>query len=75
MSDSETTIVVANENPHASLGGKSLQAIERPRYKSWRKKYRKMRGQFDTVLDENKRLYKEEIKLEAIARRLREELE
>ncbi|WPH01509.1 Hypothetical protein R9X50_00435500 [Acrodontium crateriforme] len=75
MSDSETTIAVAHEDPHASMGGKSLASLERPRYKSWRKKYRKMRVVFDATLDENKRLYKEEIKLEAIAKRLREELD
>ncbi|KAK3681890.1 hypothetical protein LTR37_020783 [Vermiconidia calcicola] len=60
---------------HPTLGGKSLQSLERPRYKSWRKKYRKMRHTFDGVLDENKRLFKEEQKLEGIAKRLREELD
>ena len=70
MSDSETPAP-----PHPNLGGKSLQSLERPRYKSWRKKYRKMRFRFDGVLEENKRLFKEEQKLEGIAKRLREELE
>lgn len=71
MSDSES----AAPAPHPTLGGKSLQSLERPRYKSWRKKYRKMRSKFDTVLEDNKRLFKEEQKLEGIAKRLREELE
>ena len=72
MSDSESA---APSAPHPTLGGKSLQALEKPRYKSWRKKYRKMRATFDGVLEENKRLFKEEMKLEATAKRLREELE
>ena len=71
MSDSES----APAAPHPALGGKSLQSLERPRYKSWRKKYRKMRHRFDTSLDDNKRLFKEEQKLECIAKRLREDLE
>ena len=73
MSDSESTLAAAPPHPH--LGGKSLQSLERPRYKSWRKKYRKMRHHFDTTLEENKRLFKEEQKLDHIAKRLREELE
>lgn len=62
---------------HATMGGKSLAAIapDRRPYKSWRKKYRKMHHKFDAVLDENKRLFKDEQKLEGIARRLREELD
>ena len=70
MSDSETSAA-----PHPTLGGKSLQSYERPKYKSWRKKYRKMRHRFDGVLEENKKLFKEEQKLEYTAKRLREELE
>ena len=70
MSDSETPAP-----SHPTHGGKSLQSLERPRYKSWRKKYRKMRYKFDGVLEENKKLFKDEQKLEGIAKRLREELE
>ena len=70
MSDSETP-----GPSHPTHGGKSLQSLERPRYKSWRKKYRKMRHKFDGVLEENKRLFKEEQKLEGIAKRLREEID
>jgi len=72
MSDSESAVAAS---VHPTLGGKSLQSLERPRYKSWRKKYRKMRHDFDGKLEENKRLFKEEHKLDAIAKRLREELE
>jgi hypothetical protein len=70
MSDSETP-----GPSHPTHGGKSLQSLERPRYKSWRKKYRKMRYKFDGVLEENKRLFKEEQRLEGIAKRLKEELD
>ncbi len=71
MSDSEGAAAA----PHPTHGGKTLQSIERPRYKSYRKKYRKMRYVFDGVLEESKRLFKEEHKLESTAKRLREELE
>ncbi|TKA83963.1 hypothetical protein B0A55_00234 [Friedmanniomyces simplex] len=74
---------------HPTFGGKSLENLpgnpyaappaEAPDrsqpYKSWRKKYRKMRAHFDGVLEENKRLFKEEHKLESLAKRLREELD
>ncbi|KAF2169285.1 hypothetical protein M409DRAFT_65002 [Zasmidium cellare ATCC 36951] len=73
MSDSESNAPLPT--PHATTGGKSLANVERPRYKSWRKKYRKMRHKFDGVLEGNRKLFKEEQKLEGIARRLREELD
>jgi predicted nuclease with TOPRIM domain len=73
MSDSEST--TAAPPAHPQTGGKSLETLQRPQYKSWRKKYRKMRHTFDGMLEENKRLFKEEQKLDGIARRLREELE
>lgn len=68
---------------HPQFGGKSIESVQaqqnalasRKPYKSWRKKYRKMRAKFDTILEENKRLFKEEQKLEGLARRLTEELE
>ena len=61
---------------HPSADEHQAQAHEqRTPYKSWRKKYRKMRAIFDEVLEENKKLFKEEMKLEGIAKRLREELE
>jgi hypothetical protein len=66
---------IAIQSEHPEVGGKSLAAVGRPRYKSWRKKYRKMRHKFDGALEENKRFYVEEQKLEGLARRLLEELE
>ena len=45
---------------------------ERPKYKSWRKKFRKMKVQFDEKLKQNNNYFKDEQKLEAIARRLRQ---
>ena len=64
---------------HPTVGGKSLESLQqshkRGPYKSWRKKYRKMRARFDGVLEENKRMFKEEHKLQVTAKRLREELE
>lgn len=83
MSDSEGTAAA----PHPTTGGKSIESIEsiqaqqnrmqgeRQPYKSWRKKYRKMRVKFDDALDGNKTLFKQEHKLEGTAKRLREELE
>lgn len=53
----------------------AVAVAERPRYKSYRKKYRKMRQKFDGVLEENRRLYKEEQKMQSTAGRLREELD
>ncbi|KAK5736566.1 hypothetical protein LTR17_007385 [Elasticomyces elasticus] len=72
---------------HPTLGGKSLDNLpanpythpplsppsRNQPYKSWRKKYRKMRHNFDSTLEENKRLFKEIHKLDSTAKRLREE--
>lgn len=80
MSDSEST-AAAPIAPHPTFGGKSIESVqqqqrgERPAYKSWRKKYRKMRAAFDATLEENKQLFKQEHKLEGTAKRLQEELE
>ncbi|KAK5107708.1 hypothetical protein LTR62_000730 [Meristemomyces frigidus] len=69
---------------HPTFGGKSLDnlppnpyaAPERGQpYKSWRKKYRKLRAKFDVVLEDNRRMFREECKLEGLAKRLREELD
>ncbi|KAK0287363.1 hypothetical protein LTR91_001663 [Friedmanniomyces endolithicus] len=74
---------------HPTYGGKSIDKLpanpyaappaevrdRTQRYKSWRKKYRKMRAHFDGVLEENKRLFKEEHKLESLAKRSRQELD
>ncbi|KAK3657788.1 hypothetical protein LTR56_002167 [Elasticomyces elasticus] len=73
--------------PHPTLSGKSLDNLPSNPYthpspshpdrtlpyKSWRKKYRKMRHNFDSTLEENKRLFKEIHKLDSTAKRLREE--
>lgn len=81
MSDSEGAAAASS---HPTTGGKSIETVqaqqnrlqgERQPYKSWRKKYRKMRVKFDGVLEENKTLFKQEHKLEGTAKRLREELE
>lgn len=75
MSDSETVSAPSGPDPHPTHGGKSIESLNRPQYKSWRKKYRKMRVQFDASLEDNKRLFREGDKLEAIAKRLREDLD
>ncbi|KAK3663995.1 hypothetical protein LTR22_005215 [Elasticomyces elasticus] len=70
--------------PHPTLSGKSLSNLpanpythpppsRNQPYKSWRKKYRKMRHNFDSTLEENKKLFKEIHKLDSTAKRLREE--
>lgn len=82
MSDSES--IAAPPPAHPSFGGKSIETVqqqqsmfagERKPYKSWRKKYRKMRVQFDTAFEDNRVGFRQEHKLESTARRLREELE
>ncbi|TKX23720.1 putative IEC3 subunit of the Ino80 complex [Elsinoe australis] len=45
----------------------------RPKYKSWRKKYRKMKTRFDDVMKANSNMFKEEQKLESLAKRLQEQ--
>jgi len=47
----------------------------KPKYKSWRKKYRKMKARFDEVIRDNNTLFKEEQKLEALSKRLQEQNE
>ena len=59
---------------HPTTGGKSLASLERPRYRSWRKKYRKMHADFDAKYEKNRSFFKEEQRLEATAKRLREEI-
>lgn len=44
----------------------------KPKYKSWRKKFRKMKVQFDDSMRFNSHMFKEEQKLEALAKRIRE---
>ena len=45
------------------------------RYKSWRKKYRKMRLKFDEVMDETNRLFIAEHKAWNVAKRVQEEID
>jgi len=76
MSDSEDTSA-----PQPPLDGKTLSTpqTQQPQpsqpYKSWRKKYRKMKHRFDALLHENKRLYRHDHLLSALVIRLREDLE
>ncbi|OQO02368.1 hypothetical protein B0A48_11922 [Cryoendolithus antarcticus] len=70
---------------HPNLGGKTIANLppppqaatpsNHPPYKSWRKKYRKIRTHSDAIQSENHALYKTEHKLEHLAKRLREELD
>ena len=48
---------------------------EKQKYKSWRKKYRKMKAHFDEVLKENNASFVEEQKLHALNKRLQEQNE
>jgi len=50
-------------------------SADKPKYKSWRKKYRKMKTRFDEVLKDNNTLFIEEQKLEALNKRLQEQNE
>ncbi|TKA30736.1 hypothetical protein B0A50_02456 [Salinomyces thailandicus] len=81
MSNTSSPVAPPPASSHPPVGGKSLESLQQlqsPKkgpYKSWRKKYRKIRGRFDGVLEDNRRLFREEHKLEATAKRLREELD
>lgn len=47
----------------------------RPKYRSWRKKYRKMKARFDDVMKESNSLFVDEQKLDALSKRLQEQNE
>lgn len=47
----------------------------KPKYKSWRKKYRKMKVRFDDMMKDNSTMFKEEEKLELLSKRLQEQNE
>jgi hypothetical protein len=47
----------------------------KPKYRSWRKKYRKMKTHFDDVIKESNSLFVDEQKLEALSKRLQEQNE
>ncbi|KAF2151858.1 hypothetical protein K461DRAFT_279369 [Myriangium duriaei CBS 260.36] len=67
MSDDE---IVLNVEPKSQIADSASD--ERPKYKSWRKKFRKMKLRFDAEMRDNTSLFKDEQKLESLARRLRE---
>ena len=80
MSDSESAAAA----PHPTTGGKSMETVqaqqnrtqsERQPYKSWRKKYRKMKTHFDDVMKESNSLFVDEQKLDALSKRLQEQNE
>lgn len=77
MSDNSESQAAAHPATDTAAAASSTAGIieQRARYKSYRKKYRKMRHLFDGVLEENKRLFKEEQKMQATAKRLREDLD
>jgi len=64
-----------NEEAPAAKGSPSDPLADKPKYKSWRKKYRKMKARFDEVLKDNNTLFIEEQKLEALNKRLQEQNE
>jgi hypothetical protein len=47
----------------------------KPRYRSWRKKYRKMKSHFDHVMKESNTFFIDEQKLDALSKRLQEQNE
>ena len=51
-------------------GGDTRMADDKPTYRSWKKKYRKMRFVFDQKMREGEELYRLEQKALATARRL-----
>lgn len=74
MSDEEQ--MVTGEAAAATTTTEELDAPpNKPKYKSWRKKYRKMKAHFDDVLKENNSSFVEEQKLEALCKRLQEQNE
>lgn len=66
-SDDEQMIVDVPESVE-----ESKPYADKPKYKSWRKKYRKMKARFDEVLKENNASFVEEQKLENLCKRLQE---
>jgi hypothetical protein len=61
--------VSASSNPPVTVS-----ASQTP-LRSWRKKYRKLRLRFSTVMDDSNAFFKEEKRTLALARRLQEENE
>ncbi|KAI5203715.1 hypothetical protein E4T38_04925 [Aureobasidium subglaciale] len=70
MSDEE---IVAGAPGATSLDVRGSEL--KPKYRSWRKKYRKMKTHFDDVMKESNSLFVEEQKLEVLSKRLQEQNE
>lgn len=70
-------IPLKTQEPHEDEQPRISTSLEtgKPRYKSWRKKYRKMRLKFDERMDETNRLFIAENKAWNIAKRLQEEID
>jgi hypothetical protein len=71
MSDDEQIAA----GPQSEINSNAQPSTDKPKYKSWRKKYRKMKAHFDDVLKENNTLFVEEQKLDALNKRLQEQNE
>lgn len=72
MSDEEQ---VVGRPAGATPGEEQPSPPNKPRYKSWRKKYRKMKARFEDLLKENNSLFVDEQKLDALNKRLQEQNE
>lgn len=71
MSDDE---IVAGPPGATSIDARGASE-SKPRYRSWRKKYRKMKTHFDDVMKESNSLFVDEQKLDALSKRLQEQNE
>ena len=71
MSDDEQIAA----GPSGATPGDLQPPADKLKYKSWRKKYRKMKAHFDQVLKENNASFIEEQKLETLNKRLQEQNE
>ena len=70
MSDDE---IVAGAPGATSIDARGSEV--KPKYRSWRKKYRKMKTHFDDVMKESNSLFVDEQKLDALSKRLQEQNE
>jgi hypothetical protein len=71
MSDEE---IVAGPPGATSIDARGVSETK-PKYRSWRKKYRKMKTHFDQVMKESNTLFIDEQKLDALSKRLQEQNE
>ena len=70
MSDDE---IVAG--PPGATSADARVSDVKPKYRSWRKKYRKMKTRFDDVMKDSNQLFVDEQKLESLSKRLQEQNE